>query len=337
MVNDDVRAARPDHGQGHPEGDRASERLQGRARAGCASAPRSASASDTEERVERAGRGGRRRARGRHRARPCAGRARPRARGSRSSFPQVAGHRRQRRHRRRRARRWSTTAPTASRSASARARSAPRASSPASACRRSPRSQIVAEALRGTRRAADRRRRHPLLGRHRQGDRRRRVDAVMLGSLFAGTEEAPGEIELFQGRSLQVLSRHGLARRDAAGQSPTATSRTPRRDADKLVPEGIEGRVPYKGSVVARHPSADGRPARQHGLLRLRRRSTRCARSAEFVEITVGRHARIARARRADHQGSAELPRRVSAHVQADARRRRIEYPWPHRLHSDRS
>ena len=50
-------------------------------------------------------------------------------------------------------------------------------------------------------------------------------------------------------------------------------------DAEKLVPEGVEGRVPYKGSAAVGHPPADGRPAREHGLLRLRRPSTSCARA----------------------------------------------------------
>ena len=73
----------------------------------------------------------------------------------------------------------------------------------------------------------------------------------MLGSLFAGTEESPGRDRALPGPLVQVLSRHGLARRDAAGLAPTAISRTPKTNADKLVPEGIEGRVPYKGRVAA--------------------------------------------------------------------------------------
>ena len=129
------------------------ERLQGRARA---AARRRGGRRRRGHRGARrgAGRGRRRRDRRRHRARPLAGRARPRAAGSRRNYPQVAGDRRQHRHRPTARRRWSTPAPTASRSASARARSAPRASSPASACRRSRAIQNVAEALAKTRRAA---------------------------------------------------------------------------------------------------------------------------------------------------------------------------------------
>jgi IMP dehydrogenase len=75
--------------------------------------------------------------------------------------------------------------------------------------------------------------------------------AVMMGSLFAGTEESPGEVELYQGASYKsyrgmgslgaMAERHGSADRyfqDAA------------TELEKLVPEGVEGRVPYKGSVV---------------------------------------------------------------------------------------
>ena len=56
-------------------------------------------------------------------------------------------------------------------------------------------------------------------------------------------------------------------------------------NVDKLVPEGVEGRVPYKGSAVG-DPAARGRRAREHGLHRLRARSTRCA-ATQFVEITA--------------------------------------------------
>ena len=77
------------------------------------------------------------------------------------------------------------------------------------------------------------------------------ADAVMIGGLFAGTEESPGEVELYQGASYKsyrgmgslgaMAERHGSADRyfqDAA------------TELEKLVPEGVEGRVPYKGSIV---------------------------------------------------------------------------------------
>jgi IMP dehydrogenase len=78
------------------------------------------------------------------------------------------------------------------------------------------------------------------------------ADAVMIGGLFAGTEESPGEVELYQGASYKsyrgmgslgaMAERHGSADRyfqDAA------------TELQKLVPEGVEGRVPYKGSIVS--------------------------------------------------------------------------------------
>jgi len=77
------------------------------------------------------------------------------------------------------------------------------------------------------------------------------ASAVMLGGLFAGTEEAPGEVELYHGRSYKayrgmgslgaMAQRHGS--RDRYFQDNSA-------EVEKLVPEGIEGRVPYKGSMV---------------------------------------------------------------------------------------
>lgn len=76
--------------------------------------------------------------------------------------------------------------------------------------------------------------------------------AVMLGGLFAGTEEAPGEVELFQGRSYK--SYRGMGSLGAMAQQQGSSDRYFQEDTDqveKLVPEGIEGRVPYKGSVLA--------------------------------------------------------------------------------------
>jgi len=76
------------------------------------------------------------------------------------------------------------------------------------------------------------------------------ADCVMLGGMFAGTEEAPGEIELFQGRSYK--SYRGMGSLGAMQQgSKDRYFQEAEANADKLVPEGIEGRVPYKGSVVS--------------------------------------------------------------------------------------
>jgi len=76
------------------------------------------------------------------------------------------------------------------------------------------------------------------------------ADCVMLGGLFAGTEEAPGEIELFQGRSYK--SYRGMGSLGAMQQgSSDRYFQEAEANSDKLVPEGVEGRVPYKGSVLA--------------------------------------------------------------------------------------
>ncbi|HWV88764.1 MAG TPA: IMP dehydrogenase [Burkholderiales bacterium] len=72
---------------------------------------------------------------------------------------------------------------------------------------------------------------------------------VMLGSLFAGTEESPGEIELFQGRSYKSyrgMGSLGAMQKGAADRY----FQDAEMNIDKLVPEGVEGRVPYKGSAV---------------------------------------------------------------------------------------
>jgi len=76
------------------------------------------------------------------------------------------------------------------------------------------------------------------------------ADAVMIGSLFAGTEEAPGDVVLYQGRSYKTyrgMGSLGAMQQGAADRYFQDSS----VNVDKLVPEGIEGRVPYKGSVVA--------------------------------------------------------------------------------------
>ncbi len=76
--------------------------------------------------------------------------------------------------------------------------------------------------------------------------------SVMVGSLFAGTEESPGEVELFQGRSYK--SYRGMGSVGAMGQKHGSSDRyfqDATEELEKLVPEGIEGRVAYKGSMVA--------------------------------------------------------------------------------------
>jgi len=73
--------------------------------------------------------------------------------------------------------------------------------------------------------------------------------SVMLGSMFAGTEESPGEVELYQGRSYKAY--RGMGSIGAMGQAHGSSDRYFQAElaAEKLVPEGIEGRVPFKGSI----------------------------------------------------------------------------------------
>ena len=117
------------------------------------------------------------------------------------------------------------------------------------------------------------------------------ADSVMMGSAIAGTEEAPGEVILYQGRSYKSYRgmgsigamQKGSADRyfqqngdDSGGNNPNTT---------KLVPEGIEGQVPYKGSVVGiLYQMAGGLRASMHycGCVSIAEMQTK----AEFVEIT---------------------------------------------------
>ncbi|MDC3408523.1 IMP dehydrogenase [Burkholderiales bacterium] len=77
------------------------------------------------------------------------------------------------------------------------------------------------------------------------------ASTVMLGGLLAGTEESPGEIELFQGRSYKSYRGMGSLSAMQKGSSDRYFQDSASTAVDKLVPEGVEGRVPYKGSVVA--------------------------------------------------------------------------------------
>jgi len=76
--------------------------------------------------------------------------------------------------------------------------------------------------------------------------------SVMMGSMFAGTEEAPGEVELYQGRTYKAY--RGMGSLAAMAQTQGSSDRyfqDANQGAEKLVPEGIEGRVPYKGPMAA--------------------------------------------------------------------------------------
>lgn len=76
------------------------------------------------------------------------------------------------------------------------------------------------------------------------------ASTIMIGSLFAGTEESPGEVELYKGRAYKAY--RGMGSMGAMAQTHGSSDRyfQESNEVEKLVPEGIEGRVPYKGSVV---------------------------------------------------------------------------------------
>jgi IMP dehydrogenase len=71
------------------------------------------------------------------------------------------------------------------------------------------------------------------------------ANAVMLGSMFAGTLESPGEVEIYQGRSYKTYRGMGSLSAMAAGSK----DRYFQKEGQKFVPEGVEGRVPYRGSL----------------------------------------------------------------------------------------
>jgi IMP dehydrogenase len=112
------------------------------------------------------------------------------------------------------------------------------------------------------------------------------ASCVMLGSLFAGTEESPGETELYQGRSYKSYRGMGSLGAMQQGSSDRYFQELEALgDAEKLVPEGIEGRVPFKGPVVnVIHQLMGGLRAAMGycGCATVEELRTR----AEFVEIT---------------------------------------------------
>jgi IMP dehydrogenase len=109
---------------------------------------------------------------------------------------------------------------------------------------------------------------------------------VMIGSLFAGTEESPGEIELYQGRSYKAYRGMGSLGAMQQGSADRYFQEVDEHDTEKLVPEGVEGRVPYKGGLVPLIQQLMGGLRASMGYLG-------CAtidevhRKAEFVEVTV--------------------------------------------------
>jgi IMP dehydrogenase len=110
------------------------------------------------------------------------------------------------------------------------------------------------------------------------------ASSVMLGSLFAGTEESPGEIELYQGRSYKSYRGMGSLAAMQKGSSDRYFQEGD-MNADKLVPEGVEGRLPYKGPVTAIVHQLMGGLRASMGYTGCRSIEEMRAR-AEFVEIT---------------------------------------------------
>ena len=110
------------------------------------------------------------------------------------------------------------------------------------------------------------------------------ADSVMLGGLFAGTEEAPGKVELFQGRSFKTY--RGMGSIGAMTERQDA-NRYMQEDADteKLVPEGIEGRVPYKGLVINVINQLIGGLRQSMGYIGCKT-INEIHKNSEFVEIT---------------------------------------------------
>ena len=196
--------------------------------------------------------------------------------------PGPAGDRRQHRHRARPRSIWSSTAPTRSRSASGRARSAPRASSPASACRRSARSRAWPRRSRA--------RGVPVIadgGIRYSGDIAKALAAgahcVMIGGMFAGTEESPGDVELYQGASYKAYRGMGSlgAMAQAHGSSDRYFQDTTTR-AGEARAGGHRGPRAVQGQPGVDPAPAGGRPARRDGLHRQRqhRRDAHAVRSS---------------------------------------------------------
>jgi len=110
------------------------------------------------------------------------------------------------------------------------------------------------------------------------------ASSVMLGSLFAGSEEAPGDIELFQGRSYKSYRGMGSIAAMQKGSSDRYFQDA-ENNADKLVPEGVEGRIPYKGPATAIVGQLVGGLRASMGYTGCRTIDELRTRS-EFVEIT---------------------------------------------------
>ena len=142
----------------------------------------------------------------------------------------------------------------------------------------------------------------------------------MIGSLFAGTDEAPGEVILYQGRSYKVYRGMGsIGAMQAGSRGPLLPGATVDRATRKLVPEGIEGRVPVPGLAVAVGLPAHRRRCKSGMGYTGCRTIDELRTKARFVRDHADGPARVARARRHHHQRSAQLPSRAVSADDHDA------------------
>ena len=139
-----------------------------------------------------------------------------------------------------------------------------------------------AQAARGAGVPHHRRRRHQVFGRRHQGHRRRRRLRHDRKPVRRHRRK-PRRDDSLSGPHLQELPRHGFARAPWRRAPATATRKTA---GGKLVPEGIEGRVPYKGMVAETGVPVGRRDQSRHGLLRLPRPSRELQEKARFLRVT---------------------------------------------------
>jgi hypothetical protein len=131
----------------------------------------------------------------------------------------------------------------------------------------------------------------------------------MIGSLFAGTEEAPGEVILFQGRSFKTYRGMGSLGAMKKGSSDRYAQELVGSES-KFIPEGIEGRVAYKGSVAEMVTQLVGGLRARNGLHRLPKHKGTPNKLKIRKDHFCG-PPRITRARRDHHQGGSELSSRI--------------------------